>query len=160
MASIFKEAPCNNHPEWAYVRPLYATIIIQSLFIMFELTLTAHIMIIRWCLYLIPYYLLKSQLLQKWYKREDHLHITFPIIFKIPSWRAYFKKKYHQINIATILRVLTRVLGGKMDYWLLTCLWAKLLKTLILGEGSSRSTNHRITKWRDCFNILLDGINI
>lgn len=166
MASIFKEASCNNHPEWAYGRPLYAAIIIQSLFIMFELTVTAHIILIRWCFYLIPYYLLKSlcscrEKTQKSHAQrlKDHPRWLFPSFPKYSSQEFTLNSNTTKLVHNIILLALTRMLVGEIE--LMLFYWSLSQIIFILGEQRSRSDPQvQSGPVENGFNILLDDINI
>lgn len=93
---------------------------------MFELTVTGHILFIRWCFYLIPYYLLKSLSSCRKDAQKSHAQSSRTThILLFPFFPKYSSKEWTlKISNTTLVQhhnltllVLTRVLGGERHCW-------------------------------------------
>lgn len=129
---------------------------------MFELTVTGHILFIRWCFYLIPYYLLKSLSSCRKDAQKSHAQSSRTThILLFPFFPKYSSKEWTlKISNTTLVQhhnltllVLTRVLGGERHCWFYPQLGAKLPS--FLESKVEVTLNCTVARWKDGFNILL-----
>ena len=129
---------------------------------MFELTVTGHILFIRWCFYLIPYYLLKSLSSCRKDAQKSHAQSSRTThILLFPFFSKYSSKEWTlKISTTTLVQhcnltllVLTRVLGGERHCCFYPQLGAKLPS--FLGSKVEVTLNCTVARWKDGFSILL-----
>lgn len=124
--------------------------------------MTGHILFIRWCFYLIPYYLLKSLSSCRKDAQKSHAQSSRTThILLFPFFSKYSSKEWTlKISTTTLVQhrdltvlVLTRVLQGEMHCWFYPWLGAKLPS--FLGSKVEVTLNCTVARWKDGFNILL-----